>query len=175
MGTSSWRRFRWRTLAVEDRDTISLVLDVVWGFLAFTPAHPLVYISALHLIAEDAMSVPLSREATLRRLRRKEPPFSLEDVQQLCAREKEVLANREVVLRAGVLQCVDIVRATKPPLMMSGLAMAPFTGILPTLDNVIDSPAKRRAEVSKQLESTQQDRHVPLDLQLVRSCIIPDQ
>ena len=49
--------------------------------------------------------------------------------------------------------------------------MALFTGILPTPDNVIDSPAERRVEVSKQLESTQQDRHAPLDLQSIGSCI----
>ena len=174
VGTSSWRRFRWRTLAIEDRDTVSLVLDVVWGFLALTPAHPSVYIAVLHLIAGDAMAAPLSREATLSRLRRKEPPFSLEDVRQLCAREKEVLAHREVVLRAENLQGVDIVRATKPSLKLSGPAMAPFTGILPTRDGVIDSPAERRAEVSRQLGSTQEDRHVPIDLQLVRSCILLD-
>ena len=54
----AWRRFRWRRAGQQDLDTLGAALDLVWGWLALTPAQPDDYVASHHAMATHFIPQP---------------------------------------------------------------------------------------------------------------------
>ena len=142
---------------------MATTLNLVWGWLAFTPAQPDNYVAAHHTVAEQLIPRPPDKEALLRRLARQSFPLNPAQLDLQITTLREAAEERGYRDRLEVLRTASITAATRSALHLPSPPLEPFSGILPRPGAVLQSRDERLREVLHQSSAQTCNRHLRLD------------
>ena len=112
----AWRKFRWRRANPSDMDAMGAALDLVWGWLAFTPALPDDYVASHHELASQLIPRPPDTRQLMHRLAQQHFPLSPGQLDQQLADLRETAEARGFQNRLDVLRSASITSATRAAL-----------------------------------------------------------
>ena len=116
-----WRLFQWRKVTPANLAALAVALDLVWGLLACTDAHPDLYIAALHAIASRFVPSPRPQSEVLRRLHRPRPPEPEEEITAWAAELEQARESTSRGLKAAERQRLDLhPSGPSPPVPLNG-------------------------------------------------------
>ena len=146
----AWRRFRWRQASPSDMDAMGAALDLVWGWLALTPALPDDYVAAHHEVASQLIPRPPHTRQLMLRLAQRSFPLGPDQLDQQLADLREAAEARGIQNRVDVLRAASITAATRTALHLPSPPLEPFSGILPRPEAFLPTREARLNEVLRQ-------------------------
>ena len=159
----AWRRFRWRRASPSDMDAMAAALDLVWGWLTFTPALPDDYVASHHEVAAQLIPRPPDTRQLMHRLAQRHFLLGPGQLDQHLADVREAAEARGVQSRLDVLRSASITSATRTALHLPSPPLEPFSGILPRPEAVLPTREDRLNEVLRQSSAQTCNRHLQLD------------